>query len=154
MRAKNRLDTLLMAATFAEAGEFETAKELLAPQRQVLLALKENQVAGHALQCAVNLCKRVDAALDVLLVSIGEEASTGVLNALADAGLPYRLIRGSGALGKEITRYVRSCRSVAFVVVDSLEAWGADKTAKPWRTLGCPVVVAADRAATTSHSSK
>lgn len=152
MRAKNRLDTLLMASTFAEAGESETAKELLAPRRQVLLALEENQAPGHALQCAVNLCKRVDAALDVLLVSTSEGASVGVSTALADTALPYRLIRASGVLGKEITRYVRSCHSVAFVVIESLESWGADKNAKPWRMLGCPLVVATtDRAATTSQ---
>lgn len=152
MRAKDRLETLLMASTFAEAGEFETAKELLVPRRQVLLALEETQAAGHALQCAVNLCKRVDAALDVLLVSGGEGSSAGVSTALADVGLPYRLINVSGVLGKEITRYVRSCRSVAFVVIESLDAWGADKTGEPWRLLGCPLVVATtDGAATTSQ---
>lgn len=151
MRAKNRLDALLMASTFAQAGEFETAKALVSRRRQVLLALDDDQPASHAVQCAVSLCKRVDAALDVLLVSSGDTVSSGVATALADAGLPFQLIRASGVLGKEIVRYVRSCRSVAFVVIESLDAWGVDKTAKPWRALGCPLVVATDGAATSSH---
>lgn len=151
MRIKNRLDNWLMASTFAEAGEFETAQVLMAPHRQVLLALEDSRPAGRALRCAVSLCRRVDAALDVLFVSSARAASTDIARALADAGLPYRLNHVSGALGEEIVRYVQSCRSVAFVVIDSLDAWGADKSAQPWRALGCPLVVAGNDAATGSH---
>lgn len=149
MRAKNRLETLLMALTFAEAGEFETAKDMVT-RRQVLLALEADQPAGHAVQCAVNLCTRVNARLDVLLGSSGDLPAS-VSAALADADLPYELIRAQGTLSKEIIHYVRSCRSVVFVVIESLDIWGADRTAKPWLTLGCPLVVATDGAATNSH---
>lgn len=143
---KDRIETLLTAATFAEAGEPGMAGDMLASGRQVLLGVREDRVEDHALACAINLCKRVNAGLDILFVSAGDDLPARLsrfFNELAAAGIGYRLQRGHDQLGREISRHVRSRGSIAFVVIDSLESWGDDHAAEPWRELGCPLVVAA-----------
>jgi hypothetical protein len=136
---------MLSAVAFAEAGEFETATQLLGAERQVLLALREDRLDERAFNCALSLCQRVNAGLDILLVSATEALPSRLarfFGELRSAGIGYRFVRGDGTFGKETTRYVRSCRTVAFVVIESLESWGDDCRGEPWRALGCPLVVA------------
>jgi hypothetical protein len=149
-RVQQGLERMFSAVAFAEAGEFAAARQILGTERQVLLALRDDRLDERALHCALNLCQRVNAGLDILLVS----ATTTLPAQLAQffgevrrAGVGYRFVRGDGAFGREIMHYVKTCRSVAFVVIESLESWSDDRRGEPWRTLGCPLVVAADNRA-------
>jgi hypothetical protein len=140
-----RLEDHLAAAAFAEAGEFDTAREILETGRKVVLGLQEERLEPEVLSCALNLCQRVNAGLDILLVTPNPEQPPRLQRFLEEAGkahIGYRLIRKAGALGAEIVRHVREQRNVAFVVIDSLESWGAGKSAEPWLQLTCPLVVA------------
>lgn len=143
---RNRLEDLFTAVTFAEAGEFATARELAEPKRNVLLALDGQHVEPRALNCASNLCERVDASLDVLLLLPAEgppAPAESALDVLKAKGIPYRIIRRQGSLGAEVLRHVREHRNVLFVVIDSLTSWGAkDRAARPWERLACPLVIA------------
>jgi hypothetical protein len=139
-----RLDALFSAVTFAEAGEFATAQEFVEPRRHVLLALNEEQCTARALNCAANLCQRVEAGLDLLLVS-GEPKPADVPAPLAELeakGIPYRVLRRTGKLGAEVLRHVREHRDVLFVVIDTLASWGAHRSERPWERLACPLVIA------------
>lgn len=149
-RIERGLERMFSAVAFAEAGEFETATQMLATERQVLLALHGDRLDERALRCALNLCQRVNAGLDVLLVSATATLPSRLAQFFGEvrrAGIGYRVVRGDGAFGREIMRYVKSCRSVAFVVIESLESWGDDRRSEPWRSLDCPLVVATDNRA-------
>jgi hypothetical protein len=140
-----RLEDHLAAAAFAEAGEFDTAREILEAGRKVVLGLQEERLQSEVLGYALNLCQRVNAGLDILLVTPNPEKPPvlqGFLEELSNARIGYRLFRKAGALGAEIVRHVREQRNVAFVVIDSLESWGEARSAEPWLQLTCPLVVA------------
>lgn len=139
------LDSLFGAVTFAEAGEFETARQILEPERNILLALRSDQPEPKVLACAANLCRRVNAGLEVLVVPPGGSSAGPLaefLGELQAGGIASRVTRRDGALGNEILRYVRERRQVLFVVIDSLASWGGKKGAQPWEKLACPLVVA------------
>lgn len=145
MGIRKRLEAHLSAAAFAEAGEFDTAREILDAGRTVVLGLQEERLEPGVLSCALNLCQRVNAGLDILLVTPHPEQPPRLqpfLEEVDRAHIGYRLIRKAGALGAEIVRHVREQRNVAFVVIDSLESWGAAKSTAPWLQLTCPLVVA------------
>lgn len=145
---QKRLENHLLAATFAQAGEFGTARNILKADRKVLLALAENQPTQGVLSCTLNLCQRVNAGLDILLVYPGQDLSPqlkGFLHELKTANVGFHLIHKAGRLGAEILRYVNEQRNIAFVVIDSLDHWGDRKFAAPWRKLACPLVVASNK---------
>ncbi len=115
-------------------------------ERQVLLGLESDRPDERVLLCAANLCQRVNASLEVLLISDNDELPTRLarfFTELRAAGIGYRFFHKQGDLGWEIVRYVKTRKNIAFVVVESLEGReGKRRQARPWRLLACPVVVA------------
>ena len=115
-------------------------------ERQVLLGLEGDRLDERVLLCAANLCQRVNAGLEVLLISDNEELPARLarfFTELRAAGIGYRFFHKQGDLGWEIVRYVMTRKNIAFVVVESLEGReGKRRQARPWRMLACPVVVA------------
>ncbi len=115
-------------------------------ERQVLLGLESDSLDERVLLCAANLCQRVNAGLEVLLISDSEELPARLarfFTELRAAGIGYRFFHKQGDLGWEIVRYVKTRKNIAFVVVESLEGReGKRRQARPWRLLACPVVVA------------
>ena len=66
---KQRLEDHLAAVAFAEAGEFETAVEMLPRSRKrdrVLLAIEGEVPTPSTFDYALSLCKRIDADMDIL----------------------------------------------------------------------------------------
>ncbi len=115
-------------------------------ERQVLLGLEGDRLDERVLLCAANLCQRVNAGLEVLLISDNEELPARLarfFTELRAAGIGYRFFHKQGDLGWEIVRYVKTRKNIAFVVVESLAGReGKRRQVKPWRLLACPVVVA------------
>ena len=72
---KKKVEDLMSAISFAEEGEFDTAREMLKEERRVLLAIKENHLDKKTFRYAINTCKRVGADLDILYVSSAEKMS-------------------------------------------------------------------------------
>lgn len=143
-----KFEDIMSAASFAEAGEFKTAREVLKGERRVLLAMREGEVERKALTYALNTCKRIGADMDVLYLSSGNSDEDPILkqffSELDKEGISYRLIRGSGLLREEIKNYTDSEISVHFVVVESLavDRWSKEeRLSEILKKIKCPVVV-------------
>ena len=142
MKCKDKFEHFPLPNANAATGPLGMAME-----RQVLLGLECDRLDERVLLCAANLCQRVHAGLEVLLISDDEELPARLarfFRELRAAGIDYRFFHKQGDLGWEIVRYVKTRKNIAFVVVESLEGReGKRGQIRPWRLLDCPVVVAA-----------
>ncbi|NWF51917.1 MAG: hypothetical protein HXY47_02425 [Nitrospirae bacterium] len=154
-RWTKKIEDIMAAATFAEAGEFKTAQEILKKGKRLLLALQAGHLDKKTLKYALNACKRVVAKLDILYTS-SMSVTEGVdpvlkefLSELEREGINYRLIRKKGCLEKEVKEYTNSNEEIAFVVINSSDALDADRSkskglSEAWHNLQCPLVVVMD----------
>lgn len=137
------LERTFAAVTFAEAGEFETARSMI-EGRRVLLALHDDQLLAGALRCAANLCRRTKAGLDLLLIPgtcpLPDEVQES-LDELRREGVPWRALRADGELGRAVLHHVATQRGVHLVVIDTLERWQPGR-GQSLQQLNCPLVVA------------
>jgi hypothetical protein len=143
-----KFDDIMTAASFAEEGEFETARKVVKEGKRVLLAVREGEVERKALTYALNTCKRIGADMDVLYLSSGNSDEGPILkqffSELEKEGIGYRLIRGIGRLREEIRNYTDSEISVNFVVVESLavDRWSKEEElSEILKKMKCPLVV-------------
>lgn len=143
----------MSAVSFAEEGEFEKAKEVLREDRRVLLALNKGVVDGKTLKYAANTCKRVDASLDILLVSQSGAMDSMLRQFLLDLqreGIRHRLVQKNGCLKEEIIKHTTANREILFVVIESSDNLDIDCTGKnkklseSWQNLNRPLVVVMD----------
>ena len=141
MNCKDKFEHFPLPNANAIAGQPGMAME-----RQVLLGLEGDRLDERVLVCAANLCQRVHAGLEVLLISDNQELPARLarfFRELHAAGIGYRFFHKQGDLGWEIVRYVKTRKNIAFVVVESLEGReGKRGQVRPWRLLACPMVVA------------
>ncbi|MEW6569938.1 MAG: hypothetical protein AB1390_02000 [Nitrospirota bacterium] len=143
-----KFEDIMTASTFAEAGEFETAREILKEARRVLLAMREGEVERKALTYALNTCKRIGADIDILYLSLTNADENPLLKEffreLQREGITYRLIQKNGRLREEIKKYTDSERSIHFVVVESpaVERWNREEGLSTiLEKIKCPLVV-------------
>lgn len=154
-----KMEDVLAATSFAEEGEGDAARSILAEGRRVLLALKEGRIDVKTLKYAVNTSKRIGANLDILYVaSAGRQGGAddpllGVLQSeLSAEGIPYRLIRQTGCLKQAVIDYTNREKDILFAVVESPNSVDADCSNKDtrlselWQQLKCPLVVVMDGA--------
>jgi hypothetical protein len=138
------LEDVLAVMTFAEVGEFDTARQMVDGSRRVLLALRDDQLPTGPLRCAANLCRRTNAGLDLLRIPGARPLPDEVqesLDQLRREGVPWRVLRAAGELGRAVLQHVATQRSVHLVVIDSLEGWQSAR-GHSWQQLDCPLVVA------------
>lgn len=148
-----KFEDAMSAAAFAEAGEFETARETLREQRKILLALTGEKSDINAFKYALNTCKRIGAELEILYVS---EHAKGLLkqfqSELKKQGIEHRLIQKNGCVQEEILNYTSKKRDILFVVVESSDIVNINckKSNKivsgSWKNIKCPLVVVSDLA--------
>lgn len=145
----------MSAISFAEEGEFGTAREMLKEERRVLLAVKREQMDKRAFRYAINACKRIGAHLDILYISPVEAINPVLKECLSEMekdGINYRLIYKSGCIKQEIIDYTNSKKEVIFAVTESSETLDIDCRGKgkrlsdAWQNLKCPLVVVEDGA--------
>lgn len=150
---KKKMEDLMSAISFAEEGEFDTAREMLKEDRRVLLAIKENHLDRKTFRYAINTCKRVGADLDILYVSAAEKISPILEQCLEDLkneGINSRLVQKNGCLKQQIIDYTNSKKEVLFAITESFENLDLDcrgkgkKLSDAWQRLRCPLVVVAD----------
>jgi hypothetical protein len=151
MRKLNKkIEDWLSAVSFAEAGEFETAREILKENKRVLLALRSGQISSKTLKYAVNTCKRVGADLDILFISQTDYIDPVLkrfLEELQRNGINHCLMQKKGNMKQEILDYTDSHKEILFVVIESSDSLDADSRGKDkrlfeaWQNLKCPLVV-------------
>jgi hypothetical protein len=151
-----RMEDLFAAAAFAEAGEFETAREMLKEERRILFAVKNGQIDKKTLKYAINTCKRIGAGLDIMyLISDGSNIDSKLKDfqlELEKEGIEYRLMKRDGSLRHEIVDYTDSNKDVLFVVIESSDDMEPEhkgnkrKLSESWKNLKCPLVVVTDGA--------
>ena len=118
------------------------------PERKVLLALREGFLDPRLLAAARNLCQRLGAGLDILLVARSSQLPAEVnalIRALRDEGVAYSLSRYEALRRRDVVRYANTHECIATVVIDSLEGWESvarSRTSNPWASLACPLVTA------------
>jgi hypothetical protein len=152
---KKKIEELMSAISFAEEGEFDTAREMLKEERRVLLAIKENHLDKKTFRYAMNTCKRIGADLDILCVSAAEELSPILEQCMEDLkneGISFRVVQKQGCLKQQIIDYTNNKKEILFAVTKSLENLDLDcagkgkRLSEAWQRLRCPLVVVADNA--------
>ncbi len=113
-----------------------------------MLAHREEQVVPRLLSLAFGLCRRMDAGLEIMLLSIEEQLPSlleNFMRELQQEGIPYRLKQGGAMHSKDVVHYANTHECIVTVLIDRMGSWmgaGDDKHHNPWRKLDCPLVVA------------
>lgn len=148
-----QLENDLAAAAFAEAGEFDTAREMMKEDRRILLAVTDEHKDINAFKYAVNMCKRIGAALEILFpLKSGKKAIEYFISELRKEGIDHKIIEVKDCVKEEILNYTNQRRDILFVVVESSD--GLDihceddqkRISDSWQHLKCPLVVVTDLA--------
>lgn len=145
----------MSAITFAEEGEFETAKSFIKTRQRVLLAIRNSRVDSKTCSYALNTCKRLNISLDLLVVGDAkkEELSPSLkpfLRQLDAESISFTITQKSGCLKQEIINHSDAGNDIIFVVIESQGTLDSncavkDKRLKDaWQRLKCPLVVVAD----------
>src|SRR5512143_1641376 len=107
MKWKYKLEDLFASAAFAEEGDTVAAREVQG-RRNVLLVIRGAESDRAPVKYALNICKRISAALEVIY-SAPEETMRGMLKTvLAEAekeGVQVRLVRKTGCIKKAVVEY-------------------------------------------------
>ena len=148
-----KLDDAMVAATFAEAGEFETARQTLKERRTVMLALTGDSEDEKAFRFAINACQRVRADLEILYSGQKKETVPGwIRSELRAEGIAYSFIKVDGCVREAVQKHTSRRSDILFVVVESsdrlnMECKKSQKLiSKSWKDLQCPLVVVSDLA--------
>lgn len=151
---QKKIETLMSAITFAEEGEFETAKAMMKTRKRVLLALRNNRIDRKTCTYAMNTCTRIGIDLDILLVGNDTEeplASTlhPFLEQLKAASISYKLSQKTGCLKQAILDHIDEGDNILFVVIESQGSLDSNcakdrHLTDTWQKLQCPLVVVAE----------
>ena len=143
-------EKIFASVAFAEAGEFETAQEMVKGRKKVLLALSERLVNNDVLKYALSLSKRIEADIDILYLA-GPRAENSYLNEFVSTsereGVSCTVQKRQGCMKKAILDYTEKRKEILFVIVGTESELAMeceiDETtfSKAWKKLRCPLVV-------------
>lgn len=142
----------MAAVAFAEAGEFDTAREFLAgsknAHKKILLGTDKASLTPKTITYALNVCSRLGAGLEVVRIFRFPEtrangsAGDALKETLAQQGIPYEAISRKAGLREEIARYAAERRDLLLLILSLAE--GEENLKKPDKALvkrfHCPVV--------------
>lgn len=149
----------MSAVAFAEAGEFETARQMVRHQKtankKVLLGTDVNEIDRQFLQYALQLCARLEAGLEIVhMVELEASSQKEEKNLrqmqqrLEEKNIVYQAVVPGSSLEEEVERYARGRGDILCVVLESArkepgEARGCagKKEHKFLKNLACPVVL-------------
>ena len=150
---KDFLETFqkVMAATsFAEAGEFETARRMLPgnknANKKVLLGIDSSASIEETIRYALNICHRLGAGLEVLhLVGDKREATRKLPGVFSQATerIQYHPLYSENSLEEKVADFVKDRRDILFVVLnpDQEKERQGTQFSRLLKKLKCPVVV-------------
>jgi hypothetical protein len=170
---RERLQQHMAAIAYAEAGEFQSAEEIIQPapkSRTVLLVIEGENPDPSAFSYAVNLCKRTSAELDILQViqisAKGEDYEllsqkmanssrhlVDLVRQLEQTAVPFKVTMRLGEPASKLVNYAKRHKEVAMVVLDSPKAREASAKNGAWarwvkelsRQLSIPLIAVLDK---------
>jgi len=166
----NKFEEAMESAAYAEAGEHDTAREIIAKgknsNKKVLLGTQGAEVDDKAFLYAVNLCRRMGAQLEILhilkpfdpersenledLLSKARRDMAPVFEKLTEEGIGYSLNFGVGWIEEEVVKYSDGRSDIALVVVHPPEGTPGKRAAferkinEALDRLKCPLVVVSE----------
>lgn len=142
-----QLGDTLSASAFAEAGEYDTARQFVKTDQQLLLVITGTIGDYKSLKYAENFCDRMKAKLEVLCPAGMRESVEVSLASIRGKGIEYTLSEAEGCLKQSIVDITTGNQDIRYVVVNShidLES-GCGKEANPLfdvtDIVKCPLVV-------------
>jgi len=144
-----QFEQIMSSAAFAEAGEADTAIDILHERRKVLLVLTGEETDMKAARYALNICKRIGVGIEVLYITKNNDEIPFLeeyLGELKTKGIEYQVRRCKESMKEEIIRFIEKEKGIQFVVVDSHDL-GIDserdvkRTLEQWKKLECPLVL-------------
>ena len=143
----------MSAVAFAEAGEFELAREILSTETKphtVLLVIETDSPNANAIEYTVSLCKRIGAIMDVIIalspstmssrnvpnlqaVAPDPEMILSLARLLREKDIPYHMYMFQGDLVEKLGDYVRRHKEVTTVVYDSSRTQESHSKDDTWR---------------------
>lgn len=148
-----KFEDAMSAITFAEAGEFETAKAILKGRQKVLLTLIGRESDKKSFRYALNICKRIGAGLEILYVSKKDkvvEMLRQFQDELDREKIDYAVVQGGGCIKEAIISQTEKNKDIQFVVIESSDTLDIDckkedrVLSKTWEGLKCPLVLVSE----------
>lgn len=156
-----KFEDIMRAVTFAEAGDFDTAREIVSKhwrtqekRKTVLLGIEGCEIERKAIVYVSNLCKRLDARLEMLQVipkrELLENARANLipmLSTLEGEKIDVKVVHRFGSYEKEMFKYIKKRRDIQSVVYSQTNQSPPLKKDIPkgllehCEKLGCSIVV-------------
>lgn len=141
----------MSAASFAEAGEFDTARELLTKRKKVLLVVTGRPEDEKSFRYAVNMADRTNAEIEALVINEGSKIKQmlkSFTRQAKESGVGFKTVKKKKSCIKEaIVKHTRRRRDFLCVVIESTDSLDIDcardsqKLDGIWGELGCPLAV-------------
>jgi len=127
---RQKFEDLMGAIAFAEAGEFDIAREMVPTgwrkqgrRKIVLLGIEGCEIERKGILYVSNLCKRIDAGLEMLQVVPQKEQLKDarnnldrILSALKAEKIEVKVVHRIGSYEKEMFKHIRDRRDIQSVV--------------------------------------
>jgi hypothetical protein len=114
-----QLENTLSASAFAEAGEYETARQLITIDQRVLLVLTGTTGDAKSLKYAENFCERMKAKLEVICSAGMRDSIEVSLRSIREKGIEYTVAETAGCLKQAIVDITLANQDILYVVVNS-----------------------------------
>jgi len=144
-----QFEEIMSSLAFTEVGEIDSAMRILNERHKVLLVLTGEETDMKAARYALNICKRIGVAIEILYITRNDDEIPFLeeyLKELRTKGIEYHVRRCRESMKWEIIRLIEKEKGIEFVVIDSKDL-GLDqesdkpKTLKKWGRLTCPLVL-------------
>lgn len=150
-RFRDKYEDHMSAASFAEAGEFDSAREMLSRKKKVLLVLTGRGLDEKSFQYAINMAQRMDADVEALVNVQGkgvDEMLKAFSGRAAENKIDFEVTRKKkGCIKEAVIKHTRRRRDLLCVVIESTDSLEIECTENErkldgvWGELGCPLAV-------------